>query len=278
MKKIFICLITFVMLFALTVPVFATESGTATEITEAISETSIEISEDDAENIIGIIETSESRGDAILAVAEKIGISAEEAEGIIDTFIALGDKYFGESSTWAKFKNSLQEDKPFWISVFVAGAAVIAIIAFGLILLAKTNPTMRKAMFGMEESVKINKTIAQANSQTLENIEKNFADMSQKMLEMSGQLLEKKETIIALQEELKVLKQAQEKMARRMLKAEMYDLQAHKLTLARSNLPMTDKSALDLWFARAEESLNEELGGEDVGQLGELIDEGDNNG
>jgi hypothetical protein len=137
---------------------------------------------------------------------------------------------------------------------------------------------MRKAMFGMEESVKINKNIAQANSQTLENIEKNFADMSQKMLKMSGQLLEKKETIIALQEELKVLKQAQEKMARRMLKAEMYDLQAHKLTLARSNLPMTDKSALELWFARAEESLKEELGGEDVGQLGELIDEGDNNG
>jgi hypothetical protein len=41
---------------------------------------------------------------------------------------------------------------------------------------------------------------------------------------------------------------------------------------------MTDKSALELWFARAEESLKEELGGEDVGQLGELIDEGDNNG
>ena len=278
MKKIFICLITFVILFALTVPVMATESSTATDMTEAMSETSIEISEDDAEDIIGIIETSESRGDAILALAEKIGISAEEAEGIIDTFIALGDKYFGESSTWAKFKTSLQEDKQFWISVFVAGAAVIAIIAFGFILLAKTNPTMRKAMFGMEESVKINKTIAQANSQTLENIEKNFADMSQKMLKMSGQLLEKKETIIALQEELKVLKQAQEKMARRMLKAEMYDLQAHKLTLARSNLPMTDKSALELWFARAEESLKEELGGEDVGQLGELIDEGDNNG
>jgi DNA replicative helicase MCM subunit Mcm2 (Cdc46/Mcm family) len=266
------------MLFTLTVPVFATESGTATEITEAISETTIEISDEDAEDIIGIIENSESRGDAILAVAEKIGISAEEAEGIIDTFIALGDKYFGESSTWAKFKNSLQEDKQFWISVFVAGAAVIAIIAFGFILLAKTNPTMRKAMFGMEESVKINKAIAQANSQTLENIEKNFNEMSQKMLEMSGQLLEKKETIIALQEELKVLKQAQEKMSRRMLKAEMYDLQAHKLTLARSNLPMTDKSALDLWFARAEESLKEELGGEDVGQLGELIDKGENNG
>ena len=298
MKKhiIYISCIFLVILIGLSAtPAFAadTELDTTLESTEEITEVqsseattieaSTETAEDStaaqiedgeiAENIIDIVENSENKGQAILKLAEKLGITQEEAESLIDSFVALGDEYLGETSFWVAFKTDLQENMQFWATVIVCIIAVLAIVAGIFVLLAKTNPTMRRAMLGMTDTLKITKESAATNSQALGEMQSEHKAFLLEMKERDSLhqaiIQEKEERIKILTEHLSEVEDRSETERKNMLVALANNLRILKLICDRTPLPVADKATIDLWCAKATQALETGLTEEDIRQIEE---------
>ena len=304
MKKIF-CLITIALLvFVLAVSVCADESAVDTEAINYESETIItteadtatdtatetvaqetivetpvepdvpsaietvpEISKDDLSDIIGIIEESDNRSDVIMAIIEKFGCSQSEAEEILDTFLALGDKYLGTNDAWIGFKKDVQEDTQFWTMVIMCAVAVIFIIGGIFVLLGKTNPTIRRAMFGMNEALSVSKQQLDENSQTLAIMLKTVEESKKKEELYEATIAKKEEHIISLKEKISTIEERNEKERSHMLMAAAYNLRMLKLVCDRTRMPITDKSMIDLWYTKGIESIKDELNAEDIQKI-----------
>lgn len=281
MKKIILYITVFALMFCMgTVAVCATEA----EITELSTELSTEfesgadtetdaiIDPEAASEIIDIIESTDNRSDVILAIVTKYGCTPEEAEEILNTFIALGDKYLGENATWVGFKKDVQENTKFWVTAITCGVAALALLVGALVLLGKTNPTMRRAMFGMADALKMSEQQVQVNSQTLEKMEKLFAEAMEKEEYFEKTISEKDEQIIALSKHIKTLKTAIKKERSNMLFAEMYNLRMLKLICDRMTMPVADKSTIDHWYAKGIEAIKKELSAEDIEKADAMLD------
>lgn len=284
MKRIFAFFIILLLAIFSVVSVGATELESITE-TDAIEtlpeETSpvVELDSEEASEVVEIIEENDNKTEAIVALAEKLGISLDAAENIINSMIEVGDEYLGENQYWLAFKTDIQEDMQFWTTAIVLIVAVIAIIGAIFVLLGKTNPGMQKLTYIAEESVAAIKSDAKANSQTLEEIKKAVADSIAREDGYKQIIAEKDDKIIELAAKIEALETAEQSERKNMLCAELYNLQALKLTLSRTNLPLTDKSAIELWFTKAEESLKSEMNKTDVEsveKMAEILPE-DNN-
>ena len=161
-------------------PPWGTSSEIATEsATEIVSDTVTEsatagmtIDEEAASEIVGIIEGSGSKTQAIIDIAERLGVTYEEAEELLNAMLAAGDKYLGENELWIGFKRDIQENLQFWVIVIMCALAVLAIAGMIVVQLVKTNPTMRRSMRGTKEALAICETTQSQNSQTLTNLEK----------------------------------------------------------------------------------------------------------
>ena len=220
-----------------------------------------------ASEIIDVLENADSKAQAILSIAERLGISAEEAEAIVNSIIEVGDKYLGQSQWWIGFKKDIQDNMSFWVTVIVCIVAVLAIVGGAFILLAKTNPTMNKAMFGMNEFLKNAQESEQANSQTLGEMRQIVVDAAAKEELYEKIIVEKDNALLALSEQIKALESSAEKERKNMLLAESYNLQILKLICSRTSLPLADKAAIDLWYSRAMESLKSEMSAEDIKKI-----------
>ncbi len=220
-----------------------------------------------ASEIIDVLENADSKAQAILSIAERLGISAEEAEAIVNSIIDVGDKYLGQSQWWIGFKKDIQDNMSFWVTVIVCIVAVLAIVGGAFILLAKTNPTMNKAMLGMDEFLKNAQKSEQANSQTLGEMRQIVADAAAKEEIYEKIISEKENALLALSEQIKALESSAEKERKNMLLAESYNLQILKLICSRTSLPLADKAAIDLWYSRAMESLKSEMSAEDIKKI-----------
>ena len=189
MKKIICLAMIAIMLIVFgAVTVSASETVTELEAEETVLETATEtesvtedepeivIDKEDASEIIDLIENSSDKSDVILSLMNKYGCSEEDAEAILEAFVALGDKYLGSNEAWIGFKKDIQEDTQFWVMVIMCIATAIAIVLGVFVLLAKTNPTMRRAMFGITDTLKLSKQQLEANIQTLANIKDEMSD------------------------------------------------------------------------------------------------------
>ncbi len=237
---------------------------------ETVTETA-EISKEDAgeiaSEVIEVIGNTANKSEAIISLAEKLGITVSEAEAIINTVIEVGDEYAGDSAWWISFKNNVQSDIQFWAVAMVLVAAVLAIIGGIFVLLAKTNPTMKKAMWGMTESLKISDKMSNENSQTLGEIKKIFEESAKKEA-LFEQIIEKKEEYITeLEVKIEKLEEASSVERANMVKAEMYNLRMLKLICDRTAMPLTDKATIDLFYAKGVEALKEELSEEDLEKI-----------
>lgn len=150
MKKIFIFLITLVVCMAVILPAGATEVYTGTdESTEALvgSESETEgagavetvvtdeditkdVTETETEDLAGVISGAGSRLEAIVAIAQTMGISLEDAEALLDKMIALGDEHLGDSDIWADIKADILENPENWIAAALIALMVAALLVF----------------------------------------------------------------------------------------------------------------------------------------------------
>ena len=107
------------------------EDGSVTEY-ETGSETEILIG-GDVESEMVFTENEQTLSEAILAVAEELGISFEEAEALVAKAIMLGDKYLSDSDLWAAVAKDIGEHPAKWVLI----AAVFLLILFLIGLLIK---------------------------------------------------------------------------------------------------------------------------------------------
>lgn len=289
MKKIFCYILSMmIILSALTLPIWATEAatenitGTSSEIatesaTEIVSDTVTEsatagmtIDEEAASEIVGIIEGSGSKTQAIIDIAERLGVTYEEAEELLNAMLAAGDKYLGENELWIGFKRDIQENLQFWVIVIMCALAVLAIAGMIVVQLVKTNPTMRRSMRGTKEALAICETTQSQNSQTLTNLEKIWIKSVEKEAIYRELIEEKEDIILRLEEKIVNLESSAECERKHMVLSEAYVLQILKLIYSRTPLPVSDRAAMDLWNARAMEILKNDLPDEDVAKLDSL--------
>lgn len=276
MKKIFCTFMIICLLFALTVSVSATESEPVIEteeITESDnateSESLLEIESEDASDVVDIIANAGSKADAIFAVAEKLGISYEDAEGIVNSVIAVGDKYLGDDAGWIRFKDSVQDNMEIWVIV-----AVLALVALSMLWYALSNhlknrrlKTVEFNMSGMSKDVK---EVKDKNSQTLEKIVEYAAEMKQKEEEHKEYVEKLVKQIVELKEENIAQDKELIKLQRDMINAEVSNLRMAKLICDRTRMPMADKATIDHYYATGVDPLMSDLPKEEAKQTEEL--------
>jgi uncharacterized protein YoxC len=84
----------------------------------------------DGDILDDIISGSESKAQAVIKLAEAMGITLEDAEALIDKFITFGDAHFEDSDLWSALKQDVNEHPDKWIIVALAALAFVALIVF----------------------------------------------------------------------------------------------------------------------------------------------------
>ena len=221
--------------------------------------------------VIDIIESSDSKAEAVLAVVELLGVSTEEAEDIINALIAVGDEYLGQSDAWVGFKKDVQENMKFWAVVIACLASVITIAGVIFVFIARVNPELARSMFGTAEALKICKNQTAEITDSLGAMVEFVKGYSEKEEAYNLLLAAKDEQIQKLIEEIKKIELESEKARRNMEMAETYNLQILKLICARSQMPLSDKATIDLWYTKATEALEGDLSEDDVKKIRENV-------
>lgn len=248
---------------------------TSENLTEALTEAAA-VSVENLEGVINDYESGKiSLSEAITVLAEKSGISREEAEAIIDRALAWGDEHLNDTEWWGSTSEVIRENKEFWVVVILAIACIVAIIFGGITLFAGVVKKVNRIEYGTGTVLKDSGDNKAAISQTL-------GILAEKV---NGVIANYNEIKTALEEKDKKLSEQEAHIASLesgMLDAEMYNLQIQKLIYSRTNLPLTDKSLLDLWYAKAEDSLKKRMTSEDIArheEIASMLDREDlNNG
>lgn len=270
MKRVFLIFAVVAVIFCMTLSCLATDTETVV-VTEEVA----------LEEIVEELEGgSITVQDAILLLAEKAGMTKAEAEKLIESALIWGDDNLSEQAWWDKIRASVEENTEFWVMCLLAAVAIASIIGGAVTLFVGVQKRIKRIEYGTGRVMADSDGNREAISQTLGTLKEAYEKMCAKVVDIEQEKLKKDDVIISLQEELKGLKSKLEKTNKRMLQAELYNTQAHKLTLERSNLPMSDKSVLSLWFAKAEDSLKSEMSENDlavVTKVMETLTEADGN-
>lgn len=79
-----------------------------------------------------IVENSSSFSEAVIEIAERFGISVEDAEELVNDMKALGDKYLGESELWVVIKNDMSQNPEKYVVIALIILLIVALIVFML--------------------------------------------------------------------------------------------------------------------------------------------------
>lgn len=266
MKKISLIALAVLIIAAMFITVARADDSSAEP-----AEPRVEIGREEAEEIVEVLENTSSKAEAILMVAEKLGITAEEAERLIDVVLEVGDAHFGEDQWWIAFKNNVEEDIQYWTTAVVVIVAGLSVAGGAVVLLSRTNPNIRKIRYGVSETVKITKENAEANSQSLGNITALVTENNEKN-EMQRHLIDEKEKqTTQLLEKITALEESNERERRDMLITEGYNLRMLKLIIDRTPLPLADKATIDLFYAKGMEPIRSGLSAEDLEKIDQTI-------
>ena len=184
MKRKFIAIMAVIMVLALlTVGAGATEgdSGTVESLspenaTESIFEGSETVAEAESESTLDAIESetfaesyidedilgelisgSESKTQAVIKLAEAMGITVEDAEALIDKFITFGDEHFEDSDLWSALKQDVNLHPDKWIIIALVALAFVALVVFLIRSVIKNTLTQTNTkikMASIEEHAK----------------------------------------------------------------------------------------------------------------------------
>lgn len=274
MKKIFYIFTAMILMLSLSLTVSATESEAIVETEEVVetvieTEEIIEIESEDAAAIVDIISKAESKADAIFAVAEKLGISYEDAEGLVNSVLALGDKYLGENAGWVRFKEKVLGNMEFWALV-----AVIALVALALLWCALSNHIKNRRFKNVEFNMsEVSATAAEAkdiNSQTLAKMVEMVEESRAKEAEHKQYIEELVKKITELEEENVEQDKEIIKTQRDILTATLSALRMEKLICDRTRMPMADKATIDHFYATGVDPLLSNLPAEEAKAAEEL--------
>jgi hypothetical protein len=257
MKKISLIALAVLMIAATFITVVRAEDTTAQP-----TETRIEIGKEEAEEIVKVLEKTSSKAEAVLMVAEKFGITSEEAERLIDVVLEVGDAYFGQDQWWIAFKNNIEKDAQYWTAAIVFAMAVISVAVGAVVFLVRRNAS---------KTVKITSEIARATAEAMGHVELLVSENIKKYEDMRLLLDSKERDNELLLEKLTALEESNERERRDMLITEGYNLRMLKLIIDRTPLPLADKATIDLFYAKGMEPIRSGLSAEDLAKMDQTI-------
>ena len=250
------------------------EATSAIAETDAVASLPVEIDSEVASEIVEIIEGSETKAEAIIALAEKLGITVEEAEGLINSMLEVGDKYLGETKWWVGFKSSIEEDMQFWVMVAVIAVAALALLWYALSMRFKVASPVRRVDYALNSKDGLVDTVKKScdeNSQTLEKMLALAETTATQVAIYEQQLLQKEEELLKRDEEIVQLKEANKCERVHMLSAAAYNLRMLKLLSDRTAMPLADKATIDLFYAKGIDAIKAELTEADIAKLEEML-------
>jgi hypothetical protein len=243
--------------------VAATEEIVSADATIAYSE---EITEIDGEALVEIIEGSESKTQAVIKLAEMMGITVEDAEALIDKFITFGDEHFEDSDLWATLKADVETHPDKWIIIALVALAFVALVVFLIRSTVKNTLTQTNTKIkigaieshaaGVEAQVKENKAELDAI--------KAEAD---ELREMLGTILE----LITIEREAVDSLKANSDTSLKVTEESAFQiLQLLNIAMDRK-VPIVNEAARKLWYqdavakVKARAGLTDQTGGESHG-------------
>ena len=282
MKKIYFIL-TVIMIFALlTVGVSATEGESAvwTETSGKSEAESFTVSETGSEGesvteyetgsetdiLIGgdvegetvFTENEQTLSEAILAVAEELGISFEEAEALVAKAIMLGDKYLSDSDLWAAVAKDIGDHPAKW--VLIAAVFLLILFLIGLLIKRVLNDAVSlqrtkiaiegisKALFGDEDGdgTSIKAMIAEKNEQ-IETLKAENAEQQKRIASLEKKATQLAEAIKGLIETVGKVESNSDTSLKLSEETALQILQLLNIAMDRK-VPITTAEARQIWY------------------------------
>lgn len=106
---------------------------------EAISESDVAYIDDEA--VAELIAGTDSKVETVILIAGLFGISVEEAETMVDNFIAFGDEHFEGSDLWAAIKTDANKHPEKWVVYALILLIFAALVGFLIRCLIKNAMT-----------------------------------------------------------------------------------------------------------------------------------------
>lgn len=245
-------------------------AAVVTDAEDVTESTSVMIDSEVASEIVGIIEGSDTRAEAIIALAERLGITTEQAEEMINSMIDVGDKYLGETKWWVGFKSSVEEDMQFWVMAAVIAVAALALLWYALSMRFKVASPVKRVDYALNSEGGLVDTVKRSceeNSQALGKMMELYKAALENKAIYEKELLDKDGEILRCNEQIVQLKEARIKESKDMLIAAACNLRMLKLVIDRTAMPMTDKATIDLFYANGMKAIEAELSEEDFARL-----------
>lgn len=241
-----------------------------TDVEDVTESASMMIDSEAASEIVGIIEGSGTKAEAIIALAEKLGITTEEAEGLINSMLEVGDQYLGETKWWVGFKSSVEENLEFWVMAAAIAMAALALFWYSLSMRFKVASPVKRVDYTLNSEGGLVDTVKRSceeNSQALGKMMELYKAALENKAIYEKELLDKDGEILRCNEQIVQLKEARIKESKDMLIAAACNLRMLKLVIDRTAMPMTDKATIDLFYANGMKAIEAELSEEDFARL-----------
>lgn len=262
MKKLIIAAVLIaVLLFAL--PVSATEVETTIE-TELISEDTAEI-----ETTVAVdVEIGEelSFSETVLAIADKLGISVEEAEDLVQSIGEFGDEYFSDTDLWSRVTADMDAHPAKWtifgllaaLVLFLIGLLIKRVISDATTLsrIKITLKDIRKALFGDEDEQSegsIRAMIAAKNGQ-IDELGGQVAQLGSENAALVAKTEALEQCVLALNEVIRKLESNSDTSLKITEESALQILQLLNLALDRK-VPVTTKEARALWYSATQNKI-----------------------
>lgn len=262
MKKIICFLICAAVVFAAVLPIAASE--TATEVvteatTEAVTEAVTEVVTE-AE-----IDGSMSLSEMILALAQKFGISVEDAEELVGDVKDVGDKYLEGNGLWDKISEDIQKNPAKWTIYGIVALLVLFLI--GVLIKRVINDAIngqrqRIAIENIDKSINGDEDVPGNSLRELINKKNDDIDLlGKEHVGLEKRVDELKMTADLLAAKVEYLSKIAEKMEKNSdtsLKmteeSALQILQLLNIALDRK-VPITSKEARQMWYEHTQNNI-----------------------
>lgn len=238
---------------------------------DAVIESPEEIAIDIGE-VHDIVENSSSFSEAVIAIADRFGISVEDAEELVNDMKALGDKYLGENELWAIIKADMANNPEKYIVIALVVLLLVALIAFmlkwivsnmGQLRTLKMNVASLKQSVDGDDSEE-GKALSLRNLITAKNDE--IKALEKKDAELEAEVIKLREEAERLTKTADDVKKNTETALNITQESALQITQLLCIALDKGKMPVVSKEARHLWYDNAQAKIKAAAGIEEGGE------------
>ena len=226
---------------------------------EAVTDVAIDIGE-----VHEIVENSSSFSEAVIEIAERFGISIEDAEGLVADMKALGDKYLGESELWSIIKNDMSLNPEKYVVIALVILLLVALIAFmlkwiisnmGQLRTLKMNvASLKKSVDGddSEDGTLSLRSLITAKNGEIKALEEKDAALEQEIIKLREQAIEVTKSAEAVTKVADDVKKNTESALNVAQESALQIAQLLCIAMDKGKMPVVSKEARQIWYENAQ--------------------------